>query len=546
MASNLREFIFKKFDGGYNSYPASKSMVKDNEFPATSKTSNVLPDDNGSVTKRPGNIIWSAKLSTGHAITGMDWFSNGNVDAVIASSGSQWWNCQSGIAIPLTGKVFTPDLQNHFTQALGVLFGSNARENLCYTTDGTTINEVTVNTNVGPWPVFFNGRIYMLSTQFPDRVYFSNTYQFTNPSAGGGVQSTTVISGFDYANMFNTNLTINPKLNAGFAVFEPGSGIKITRLYKETNSVLYVFTERHGIWTMTPGAINTDGTVAHIVSQVVVGIGSPAGRSVVKVAQNDQYFYGADSVYSRGEVQYYASPRVTNQTGRIKHEMESLSELAKPNVAIVYFKNKVYISYQTGSSRNDTIIVQDKILNAWSPPWTGANANCFLNFHNQLLYGSSDPLNPYIYQMGVGTDDGGVPISSSFETKSTDCGHPGIVKQIYLIEVFYGLLQGYLYYEVIADETLIIDRGVQLTGGSVGGSSGVGSQLVGTFLVGAEFTPGATLSQTTSTNGSFRIKCKGDRKFKRISVRFYNANLGDQFKVSSVICRYKLGSVYQK
>ena len=547
MSSHLKSFNFSSFQGGYNSFSGSRSNVKDNEIPALpGVTKNVLLDDNGSPQKRQGFSRWSAALSLGAPITGMDIYKTYTSTSVIAASGSWWWNCSSGTATKLTGKTFANPAQTSFATATGMFFGANGVDNLCYTADGSTINEITTNGMVGTYPTYYNARIYMLSTAYPDRVYFSNPFGFTNGSALGNVVVNTSITGFDVGNLFVTDLTATVKKNAGFIALQPGSGIVIVRLIVD-GTTLFAFTKAHGIWSITPiNTVNTDGTITHNAAPVVTGIGCQAPRSVAKVSQNDLYFYGGDNMYSRGEVPYYASPRVTPQSGRVQSEMRGITQTAKPNVASVFYLNKVYVAYQTGGNGNDSIIVKDTVLNAWSTPFTGIPASCFLDYtdangYRHLLAGSSDSARPYIFELNVGTDDGGVPIAAAFETKSSDCKFPGLIKYGAFADVFFQQLAGSLDCQVIGDETTVLATYSQQQQLIASGSIGVGSQLVGTFLVGAEFTPGAIIA-AASYEGQFRIPI-GYKKYRRISFRFSNNRLGEQFKINNVVVWFKPGSI---
>lgn len=546
MPNHLKSFNFQKFDGGYNSFSGSRSNVKDNEIPSIpGSTKNVILDDNGSPQKRSGFINWSAALTPSFPVSGMALYKTYTTNTVIAASGTSWWNCSSGVSTKLTGKTFASSTQTSFCASTGVLFGANGVDNLCYTSDALTINEVTVNGLIGTYPTFYNSRIYMLSTAFPDRVYFSNPYAFTLPTQGG-LSVTTSITGFDFANLFVTNLSATPKQNAGFLAFQPGSGVVIVSLIID-GTTLFAFTKAHGIWSITTNVtVNSDGTITHSFSPVVNGIGCPSPRSIAKVSQNDLYFYGGDNMYSRGEVQYYASPRVTTQSGRIQSEMRSIVQVAKQNVATVFYLNKVYVAYQTGGIQNDTIILKDTVLNAWSTPFTGIPISCFLDYtdaagYRHLLGGSSDPARPYIFELNVGTDDGGVPISASFETKSSDCKAPGLIKYAAFIDVFYQQLKGTLDCQVIGDETTILSTYSQQQQLVASGSIGVGSQVVGTFLVGAEFTPGAVIA-AASYEGQFRISVNYKR-FRRISIKFSNPRLGEQFKINNAVVWFKEGSI---
>jgi len=540
--SVLIPYPVKDFRGGYNSYAASKNNIQDNEIPLGNNTE---LDDNGSMTKSPGSARYGGELASGHAITGMGLLQNPSFNVVIAASNNRWFKIDgvAGTATALGGKTFTADLDTDFTEALSNLYGANGTENLCYTANASTIVEITANTNVGRFPTFYNQRIYMTNTTYPDRIYYSNPYIVTN-SNSGGAGSTSVLTGFDDAHMFDTDLSASPKLNAGFFILQPGSGVEITSIFPDGN-YLYLYTKRHGTWQV--GAVataNADGSISHTIQQVSRRGNSTAGRSIIKNL-NDQWFYNYDGYYSYGEVATYQSPRQSIQSGRIKSDLNSIASAGKSKVAAAPFNEKVLIAYQVGTY-NDRIVKYDNRINAYSTPIIGINASCFLEYIDntgtrRLLAGSSNPSDSYVYQIETGTNINGGAISSYFETKSFDCGIPGIVKRIGFIDVFYALLVGRITYYVYADEsTLIATDSIQI-GSSATATSGVGSKVIGTFPIGMEF---VSSTASTSTNSSFRIDC-GFSACKRVSIKIVNNNVSEQFKIDSAVIYFLPGSIFE-
>lgn len=532
LAGGLIPFPVPSLKGGYNSYTASKNNIQDNEVPIGQ---NAELDDNGSMSKSPGRVQFGGKLASGYAVRGLGWLTNPSSSVVVAACGINWYKVD-GVAqtsTALTGKNFTADLSTDFCEATSKLYGANGSDDLCYTSDGVAVTDISANGNIGRWPTFFNQRIYMTNTAFPDRVYYSNVYTVTNTNDGGGT-STSVVTGFDDGNMFNTNLSNSPKLNAGFFILQPGSGVVITSIFPDGN-FLYLYTQKHGTWQVgAVSAANADGSISHTIQQVSLRGNSTAGRSIVK-NQNDQWFYNYDGYYSYGEVATYQSPRQSIQSGRVKSDLNSIAPAGKSSVAAVPFNEKVLIAYQVGTY-NDRILKFDNRINAYSTPLVGINASCFLEYLDannvrRLLAGSSNPADSFVYQIETGTSQAGSAISSFFETKSWDCGIPGVFKFIAFIDVFYSLLVGTITYQVYADEsTLIATDSIQI-GSSANATSGVGSRAVGSFLVGEEF---ASSSPSNQTNSKFRIDC-GYAECQRVSVKISNSNLSEQFKIDSFV-----------
>lgn len=528
---NLLSHTLPSFSGGYNSYAGGKSTVADNEFPYGQ---NVVVEGNGSTTKRNGSSRYTPQISNGHKITGLGWLSNSTYNELIISSNTSWYN---KAATPLSGMSFTADKETHFCQAIDRLYGANNTNNLAYTSDGLTITEVSTNGNIGDWPVYYNQRLYMTNAANPDRIYYSNPINATASSYSAGDFGT-----------FDTNLSATPKKNAGFIILIPGGGVVITRLYLDNTSgtdYLYAYTKRHGIWRISYSAVNNDGSIAHTITQVVSSGGTPSGKSLVKVA-NDQWYYGGDNWYSYGEQAQYQNLRISTKGGRVKREADTISSGGKNNVAGAIFKNKIYSAYQTGSY-NDRLEIYDVRLNSWSSPIVGINANCFLVYEDdsgisRLLAGSSNPNDSYVYELETGTDDVSNPVDAFFETKSTDCGKPGLFKYFGFIDVSYSLVYGVLTYEVFVDEVLSITGSLQL-GNSNSMPVGVGSTLIGSTLVGSDYDPNTTFA-SLAQNDTFRIDC-GYTAGKKVSVRFSNNNTGEQFKIDSLTIWYIPGSIYQ-
>lgn len=523
----LKPFKLPSFAGGYNSYVGGKSTVDNKEFPYGQ---NVVLTGNGSLTKVPGSNRFSPQLSAGHSIYGMGWLSNTTYNKAIGVSNTSWYDIETGNA--LTGVTFTADKKTHFCQAIDRLYGANNTDNLAYTTDGATITAVSSNGNVGDWPVYYNQRLYMTNAANPDRIYYSNPINATSSSYAVGDFGT-----------FNTDLSSTPKKNAGFIILIPGGGVRITRLYLDNTSgtdYLYVYTKRHGIWRVTYAAVNTDGSIAHTITQVITSSGTPAGDSVVKNA-NDQWFYDGENFTTYGEQAQFQNLRLGNKSARIKTETESIS--SKPDVCGITYKSKIYYAYQTGSY-NDTLEIFDIPLNGWSSPIKGKNVSCFMVYEDsngveRLLAGSSSE--SYVYELETGSNDVSTAVNGFFECKSTDCGKPNLVKYFGFIDVGYALVYGTLNYEVFIDEVSSITGQVSL-GNSQDKPAGLGSQPFGAFPVGAEYDPNTTFAYQAQ-NSFFPIDCNYAEGTK-ISVRFTNNQTGENFIIDNLTIWYLEGSIY--
>lgn len=534
MANKLKSKSLDNFIKGYNSFANSRYLIEDEEF---GYGLNVVVDNNGSVGKRSGKVRYGAEIESTKAILGMGYLKNSTHNKVIVAAGTKWYLNNGTTTVALTGKTNFTQAATNFTQAIDRLYGVNGTDNLCYTTDGAAITEITSNGNVGNWAVYFNRRLYMTNTAYKDRIYYSNPY-------GVDYGTTTVTFSTTNFGTFDTDTAAGK--TAGFFILQPGAGVEITRLFVDSQNgvdYLYAYT-KNNIYRIGVGTPLESGVLVHDIAMMVTANGTPSGRSVLKVG-NDQWFYGGDNYYSLGEVAQFQNVRISTKSGRIKKEINAIAIAGRSTVAAAFFNERAYISLREGSY-NDRVLIYDSRLNAWSSPITNWNVSCFLEYEEstgerKLLAGSSNGEDSYVYQIDTGTDDVSTAISATFETKSTDCGLPGLIKRFAYIDVFYTTVFGNLTYEVYIDERRSIGPLTIRLGNATDKPMGIGSMTIGSFPVGAEYDPDTTFA-TQITDSSFRIDT-GYTDGKRISVRFSNANTGEGFKINRVVVWYKEGNI---
>ena len=534
---DLRTFQLDNFRGGYNSYAGGKSTIVDNEIPSGL---NSIPTDNGSMAKRNGSALFGGEVASGKSIRGIGNLRTSALNVLIVAAGTACYYKDGNNYTGLSGFTFTNDQETRFCQALDKLYIANNSNNLVYTANGTSIVEISANGNIGDWPVFYNQRLYMTNSTYKDRIYYSNPYVLNLAT------SPPTLTGFDDANMFNTDLNSTPKKNAGYIVLFPGSGVEITRLWLDNSAgsdFLYAYTKSHGIWRIAYKEVLSDGSIAHTINQVVTNFGTPSGKSVNKLG-NDQWFYGGDNEYSLGEVAQFQNIRVTTKSGRIRSEMNSISN--KNNVVGEFYKDRLYLAYATGSY-NDRFLIYDSKLNAWSTPCSGISINNMFVWEDsggtsRLLAGSGNSAKSYIYELDTGANDDSVAVNGYFETKSTDC-KTSLRKYFGYIDVFYTTLFGVVTYEVYIDEYLSISGQVQI-GNSSNRPAGIGSRPIGTISIGAEYFDDA-ITASLAQNSFFRIDCNYNSGHK-ISVRITNNNTGEQYKIDGVIIYFLAGSFYEE
>ena len=522
----LNQFQIDSFKDGYDSYSNSKTLIKKTEVPVGQNTQ---PDDNGSFTKRAGMVAFGGEIVAGHVPTGFYEYKTDSKEELIVACNDSWYRKNGASWTKLTGKTFTADKDTHFIQAMDRLYGCNGVDKLCYY-DGTSVVEETVfGTASGIFSKieYAYRRLWAADTVVKGRVYYSNS------TASDGTVGN--LGTFDIA------LSDTPVKNAGYYMPKPGSGMEIVDL-REDGGLLWIISKKWVEKVGPPGDQNTDNSVTFPITNASSDLGGISPRGTVKTL-NDFWMYSGENLYTNGEVAQYQSARTTPKSGRIRSEISSVTVTGQPKVALGYFKEKIYFAYQMGSY-NDHVIELDTRLNAWSTPFIGWNIGGFLDYNDagtHRFLGMSS-LDSYIYELETGTDDNGSPIESFFETISTDCEKPGLVKRFGFIDVFYGMLYGVMTYEVFIDEVSSITGSVQI-GSSTSVPSGIGTQIMGTFMMGEEYDPNTTFS-TLRQNSSFRIDCEFNPG-TRISVRFTNNNTGEQFKINGLVIYYQDGNIYE-
>ena len=522
----LQKFSLPSFKDGYNSYSLTRSQIKDTEV---SGGQNTRADDNGAMAKRKGKVFASPLMQTGYPISALGQLKKVSGLTKLLASGTGIYSFTDTTSTLLTGNTFTPAPaeQCSFTSAVGRCYFNNGIDAPYYTSDGATLVA-----QAGSFPAkyvrFYNQRLYCVRPQYPDRVYFSNSVDPLPTSSATEPQP------YTYGNFgtYTVNLSLTPIQNAGFLMFLPDSGVVITDLHTKGNS-LFVYTLEHGIWQIDSiDTLNTNGTVSHRVQQLIKSGGCPAPLSVF-TSDNDQFFYGSDNVYSLGEVALYQALRTTPKSGRVQSDMRSVPSASLSKVVSVQFKNADYIFYTNGAY-NDRCLVLDKVLNAWSTPYVGWNVSCGQVYYEtdgriRFLAGSSNPADPRVYELEIGTDDNGTPIDANFRDKLSNCGVSGRVKRFAFSNIFYSSIIGSLNFSAYIDGTLVASGIVSAKGSNVS-AHGVGSQQVGLSQVGRDAVGGITSPVLTLSDSYFVIDLNYTAG-EKMEIVYQNGNTGEQYRI---------------
>lgn len=524
MAQRLKNYEIKDFSGGYNAYSGSKILIKPTEIPVGQNTA---LDANGSAIKRAGLEYYGGEIVSGHPPTGITQYKTTSKDELIVACDTGWYKKNGSGWTLISGKTFSADKPTFFVQALDRLYGCNGTDTLCYY-DGTNITDVggTEGKTFTKMEFAFN-RLWGIETANPAKVWFSNTFNDDGSAGNFGT--------------YSIDLNANPVKNAGSIEIRKGAGTELVDL-RENGGQLWIMDKATVSKIPTISVSNPDNTVSWPIDVVSTNLGGASPYGTVKTL-NDFWLFSGESLYTNGEVAQFQSPRTTPQSGRIQTTIQSIAESGIANAALGYYKQKLYFAYQTGTY-NDRVVVLDTVLNAWTTPYKGWNIRQFLTFDE----GDSDVLlglsanESYVYRLEVGVNDNNGIIEANFESQTTSYEKPGLVKRTAWITVFYGSLVGEINYEVSMDDVVVITGTEQIASGP-DKPVGIGSQLIGTFLIGNDFDPSTTFV-STKQNGSFEIDC-GYEEGRQISVKFSNEKLNQLFKISKLLFYYIEGSPFE-
>lgn len=499
MANKLKDFEISTFTGGINKF-LGKRNIADNELPDMQNMDFV---GLGGLKKRAGRI--KAGTSIDDRVRGLAYFKTPSIRGWYRMSGTTLKNSSNGA---LTGMAYTSDLQTEFIQAQDKLYVMNGTDNLSFTSDGSTITEITANGNVGAIGIYYNQRLYCNNTTNPARLYFS----------GSG----TSIGNFSSAS----------PAYGGYIEFKPGSGAIIKGLARFQDD-LYVWLE-DSIYRVHPvSGSGTTNALDHTIELVSNMRGCVSHRSIDQV-ENDIFFFARDGVFSLGEVANYIEVRTTEMTSRIWPTIQAVSSDALARTAAVYSNHKYYLSLSDdGQDYNNKVLVWDTRYGGWLY-WTNMNVNCWLEYIDandarHIYYGSDTT--GQTYEINVGSNDDGVAINAYFYTKCYDLKDFSQSKLFMDGEVLFGPIYGNVDIKVYVDEQ-ILSRTLSI-GTSSTYADGIGALEVGVFYIGGE--------QNTPESGTTTPTLQNDWRYfdigyegNTIQFFFQNKNLSEGFQVEKI------------
>lgn len=525
----LQDHLLPSFKDGYNSYAQSQSQVEDTEIP---RGQNCTPDDNGAMTDRLGKVKASPAFPSGYPTAALGKFSTGGSTLKLALHGDTLYSYTESTLSALTGATFTPTSPENCTilETVGRAYVFNGIDQPYYTSNGTTL---TMQTGAFPlkFPQSYNQRLYAVRPDYPDRIYFSNPISI-DLTVTGSEPADYSVSNFG---TFDVNLTPTPPLpikNAGYIQLGFDEGVVITGTSQKSSSII-VETLEHGKWQITATGLSSSNTVVHSAIQIVKSGGCPAPLSIFTSNDNQQRYYGGDNFYLYGEVKFFQTPQPVPKSGRVQSEMNNVPSSLKSKLVGAYFNNAEYVFYAAGI-HNDRTLKRDTRLDAWSTPYVGWNVSCAFVYtesdgRKRLLAGSSDQDDPYIYELEVGTTDDGAFIDAWFADKNTDQRLPGIPKFEAFSQIFYPSITDSIVCEVYLDGRLIKTH-TETIGGSSSSAVGVGTQTVGTEVIGMDGDT-ASFGIATDTDGFFTID-HGYLQGDKLQILYRKGSANARFRIS--------------
>lgn len=525
----LNEFYVPALSGGYNNYTQSKTQIEDNEIIGSS--SNVEVDETFTgVKKTGGSTRISSEISAGYGVKHLHIHTTSTGEEVVAISGTVVKKVKPTEST-ITGVTPTADKDYTSFQGGNKSYFLNGSDNP-FTYDGSVLASIASNlpTNgCGMVGVYYARRAYVLDKVNKDQINFSGMYSPEDSK--------------DYLMDFRST---TPYFGGYFRI-KPGAGIEIIGVYEGTDG-LYIGTKQGEIYKAVPdGTTGISNAQTHSVQLVARGAGFSSPFATVQVG-NDIHFPYDKYWISLGYQQLFGNLlRASNLSKRVKPELSTI--LHKEKIAAAFFNDTVYIAYGAGELNDKVLKISFKDknyqLSAWSAPINGWHVAKWAVYTDSTgkkhLYGGASD-ESYVYEYDTGSNNNGVAVDATFETKSYDCKKPGQIKYFAFIDVFYSMVYGELSYEVLIDEITSVS-GTQSLGNSNDGGIGVGSQIMASFTPGYEIDEDADFA-SLQQNNRFRIPVNF-KKGQTVSVRFSNNNAGDNFKINGIKIYFQEGSIYE-
>jgi hypothetical protein len=187
-------------------------------------------------------------------------------------------------------------------------------------------------------------------------------------------------------------------------------------------------------------------------------------------------------------------------------------------------------------------------MGSWSAPIVGWNVNKWAIYTDSTgvkhLYGASSlSSDSYIYEYDTGSNNQGVAVNASFETKSFDCKKPGQIKYFAFAFVFYKMVYGALSYQAFIDETEAISE-IKLLGNSTDKGAGSGSMPSGSKSSGSNYDPNTTFASLQQNNKI--IVPLNFKRGEKISFRFSNSNINETFEITGIKIFFQDGSIFEQ
>lgn len=520
MGSTVKTFPIKSVSGSINTY-LNATQVGNDETP---DALNTIPIGLTAVTGRQGYIkLTTTLIASGYKGQGIFTYITDTVREILyVVNGVLYKYDGSGGSTAITGGTFSTTASVRAAQ-LGTRL---------YLVDGTTAlqyydgsNIVTTGINSAPTKIkqviSYNKRLYCNTDDNKDRIYYGGAL---------GSDGTATNTG-DFR-------SASPSY-AGFFGF--GGGREVVTFAK-LGSSLYVFL-KDAIKRIDP--VSTTGVSSaldHTSTDISGSIGCLAAASVDNV-DNDVFFLN-HTIYSLGEVGTYTSLRTKNIGAKVSSFFESASQDSIQNAAAIYDdSHEMYlISIQDSAAYKDTIIGYSVPYKAWFK-WTGINANSFVSFIDedniQHIYFVSDNSGAsYVYELFQGLNDDGTAIEKYHFTKEFDMGTFNITKEYFGWNAQFGGVYGTTTIDFYSDGGLA-DTVSFLSGSSSNTADGVGTGVLGTFLIGKEGNFTEVSSSGTTISNDWRWHDLAKPIGTTFQIKISNNNLNENFEIKQYSVGYK-------
>lgn len=271
----------------------------------------------------------------------------------------------------------------------------------------------------------------------------------------------------------------------GYIYIDPKSGDDITGLAVQpgTDRIIVYKNYSHYAVELSTVSIGNFLVLDPQYQPISTSIGS-CNQDTIKTVENDTFFFGRKGIYVTGyEPNFLNIIRTNEVSARVRPYLNLLNEQDYLTANAIYADNKYILSFP----KRKEMLVYDRergcFVGVWKTPF---GVNSMIDYVDstgteQIVLGSADSNQVYIFNKAVNTDDG-TAIQKTIRTKKESFGEWSLLKIVKLFYILFRGISGQVNVSILAEQrdgTTSSIKQFTIQGSAVSGSIGYGMDYWG-------------------------------------------------------------------